>query len=100
MSERVEELRSRLAKVVDVRNAARLLHWDQQTMMPVSGGTARADSLATLERLSHELFVSAETGRLLEAAEQELNGTPPDSDDACLVRVVWQRWEKARRVPS
>jgi carboxypeptidase Taq len=100
MSERVEELRSRLAKVVDVRNAARLLHWDQQKMMPVSGGTARADSLATLERLSHELFVSAETGRLLEAAEQELNGTPPDSDDACLVRVVWQRWEKARRVPS
>jgi carboxypeptidase Taq len=100
MSERVGELRERLAEVVDLRNAGRLLQWDQQTMMPPRGGASRADSLATLERLSHEMFVSAETGRLLEAAEAEVNGSPPDSDDACLVRVVTGRWEKARRVPS
>ena len=49
---------------------------------------------------SHELLVSAETGKLLEAAASELDGTPPDADDACLVRVTRRRWEKARRVPT
>jgi carboxypeptidase Taq len=100
MTNRLTELQSRLGELTDLRNAARLLQWDQQTMMPPTGGPARADSLATLERLSHEHFVSPETGRLLDAAAAELNGASPDSDEASLVRVVRRRWEKARRVPS
>jgi carboxypeptidase Taq len=96
----VQELRWRLAELEDLRNTAQLLGWDQQTMMPPRGAPARAESLATLERISHDMFVSAETGRLLDAAAAELNGASPDSDDACLVRVTRRRWEKARRVPS
>ncbi len=69
-------------------------------MMPPRGGPARAESLATLERISHELFVSDETGRLLDAAAAECNGSSPDSDDARLVTVVRRRWEKARCVPT
>jgi carboxypeptidase Taq len=100
VSEPLRQLRERLAELSDLRNAAYLLDWDQQTMMPPRGASARAESLATLERITHELFVSAETGRLLEAADAGLNGTPEDSDDACLVRVARRRWDKARRVPS
>ena len=100
MTERLAELRERLAEWMDLRSAAELLQWDQQTMMPPRGGAARAESLATLERISHELFVSADTGRLLEAAAAELDGTSPESDDACLVSVTRRRWGKARRVPS
>ncbi len=100
MSDPLEQLRRRLAALSDLRCAAELLGWDQQTMMPPLGGPARAESLATLERIAHEMFVSAETGHLLEAAAGELDGAAPDSDDACLVRVTRRRWEKARRVPS
>src|SRR6202140_1126418 len=82
-----------------MRNAGGLLHWDQQTMMPPRGGPSRAESLATLERISHELFVSAETGRLLGGAAAELEGASPESDDAAMVRVAQRRWEKERRVP-
>jgi carboxypeptidase Taq len=85
---------------MDLRNAAGLLQWDQQTMMPPNGGPARANSLATLERIAHDQFVDDETGTLLEAAASELNGTPPESDDASLVRVVRRNYDKARRVPS
>ena len=46
------------------------------------------------------MFVSAETGRLLDAAAAELNGADQDSDDASLVRVARRHWEKARRVPT
>jgi carboxypeptidase Taq len=94
------ELRRRLAELTDLRNAAQLLQWDQQTMMPPRGAGLRADEIGTIQRILHERFISAETGRLLDAAEAELNGAPPDSDEARLVTVVKRRWEKARRVPS
>jgi carboxypeptidase Taq len=94
------ELRTRLAEVVDLRNTSQLLSWDQQTMMPPRGAPARAEALATLERIAHELFISADTGRLLEAASASLDGAPSDSDEAKLVEVVRRHWEKARRVPT
>jgi carboxypeptidase Taq len=46
------------------------------------------------------MFVSAHTGRLLEAAASELNGASEDSDDSRLVRVTQRNWDKARKVPS
>jgi carboxypeptidase Taq len=100
VSEPLRELRERLAELSDLSNVAHLLDWDQQTMMPPRGAAARAESLATLERLSHEMFVSAETGKLLEAAAAQLDGAGEDSDEARLVAVTRRRWDKARRVPS
>jgi carboxypeptidase Taq len=100
MTDTVTELRRHLAELTDLRNAVQLLQWDQQTMMPPRGADRRADELSTIQRILHERFVSPQTGRLLDRAESELNGTPPDSDEARLITVVKRRWEKARRVPS
>ena len=94
-----EALRERMAALADLRNVAQLLDWDQQTMMPPRGAVARAETAATVQRISHEMFVSDETGHLLDAAASALNGASPDSDEAALVRVGRRRWEKARRVP-
>ena len=95
-----DALRERMAALADLRNVSQLLDWDQQTMMPPRGAAARAETVATVQRISHEMFVSDETGRLLEAAASALDGAAPDSDEASLVRVGRRRWEKARRVPS
>jgi carboxypeptidase Taq len=100
VTDHFQHLRVRLAELEDLRNTAHLLGWDQQTMMPPRGAAARAESLATIERISHDTFVSDETGRLLEEAGSRLNGVPDDSDDSRLVRVTRRHWEKARRVPS
>ncbi|HEY2260977.1 MAG TPA: carboxypeptidase M32 [Solirubrobacteraceae bacterium] len=100
MTDRLDALKRRMADLADLHHAASLASWDQQTMMPPRGGQSRADSLATLERIAHQLMVSDETGRLIEGAAAELNGTPYDSDDASLVRLVRRNWEKARRVPA
>jgi len=100
MTEIVRELRRHLAELTDLRNTLQLLQWDQQTMMPPRGAELRADEIATVQRLLHDRFVSAQTGRLLDDAEEECRDLPPDSDDARLIIVVRRRWEKARRVPS
>ncbi len=99
MSERLDGLKQRLGQLSDLTHAMSLAHWDQQTMMPPQGGEARAESLATLTRISHEMFVDDETGRLLEGAAAELNGSDPDGDDPRLITLVRRQWDKARRVP-
>ncbi|HWC87112.1 MAG TPA: carboxypeptidase M32 [Solirubrobacteraceae bacterium] len=100
MTEIVTELRRHLGELTDLRNTVQLLQWDQQTMMPPRGAELRADELGTVQRILHQSFVSAQTGRLLDDAEDECATVPPDSDEARLISVVRRRWEKARRVPS
>lgn len=91
------ELRERLGTIIDLRRASALLQWDQQTMMPPAGTEGRSDQLSTLDRFSHELFVSDELGELLDSLESA--GLDPDSIDGALVRVTRHDWEKARRIP-
>jgi carboxypeptidase Taq len=96
----IEQLRERTAELSDLGHAAQLLEWDQQTMMPAEGSAARAEGRATLERLSHEMFVSEQTGELLDRAREALDGAEPDSDEARLVAVTTRRRDKAIRVPT
>jgi carboxypeptidase Taq len=98
----LEDLRERLAQIHDLSRAAALLAWDERTMMPAGGAEARAETLATLARVRHEMFIDDEIGRLIDGARSGLDGGAPagESIDADLVRVVARDWEKARRVPS
>ncbi|MFZ0044173.1 MAG: carboxypeptidase M32 [Solirubrobacteraceae bacterium] len=100
MSNRLGVLKDRLGQVADIDHASELAQWDQMTKMPPRGAGARAEALATLSRIGHELFVDDETGRLLDAAERELDGSDPDGDDARLIALTRRQWEKARRVPA
>jgi carboxypeptidase Taq len=94
------ELKTRLAELADLDNIGHLLEWDQNTMMPPRGAQSRSEALATLGRLSHEMLISDDTGRLLEAAAAECDGASPDSDDTRTVSVTRRRFDKARRVPA
>ena len=99
MPEHTQQLRERLAEIQDLNSATALLDWDQQTMMPPRGAEQRAEALGTLARISHDLLVATETGRLLDAASTEVNGDD-GSDDARLIRRVRRRFDKATKVPT
>jgi carboxypeptidase Taq len=100
MSEPLKRLKERMAQLADLGHASSLANWDQQTMMPPRGAESRAESLATLTRISHELFTDDETGRLLDGSAQHLDSADPDSDDVRLVALVRRQWDKSRRVPA
>jgi carboxypeptidase Taq len=88
-------LRDRLATIGDLRSAASLLAWDRQTYMPAGGVQGRAEQLASLARVGHEMLISSETGRLLKkAGERE-----PDSDDAAFLRLARRQHDRAIRLP-
>jgi carboxypeptidase Taq len=97
-----DELRSRLGEIHDLSRAASLLAWDERTMMPSAGAPARAETLATLARVRHEMFCADEIGRLLDQVRSGPEGgaEPGESIAGDLARVVSRDWEKARRVSS
>lgn len=95
-----ERLRARLFDVVDLHGVSYLLKWDQATYMPPGGAVARARQTALLKTLAHERFVDAEVGRLLEAAEREVEGLPADAFEAAYVRVARRDFERAVATPA
>ena len=96
----LDELRSRLAEVHDLRQTLLLIEWDQLVKMPSLGGPVRAHQISTLERVSHERSIDPELGRLLEELRPLEESLDYDSDDASLIRVARRDWEKARRIPT
>jgi carboxypeptidase Taq len=100
MSEALERLKERLGQVTDLGKVVRLLSWDQQTMMPTAGTGHRADQMATVQRLAHELFTDPEVGRLVDELRPLEESLEPDSDDAALIAVTRREFEKAVNVPA
>ena len=99
MSEKLNRLKELLGEVSDLGKAASVLGWDQQVNMPVMGGEARGQQLATLSKIAQEKFTSDEVGRLIEDVKQELAGADPASDDAAMIRVAARNYDKSKRVP-
>jgi carboxypeptidase Taq len=100
MSDALSQLKTRLGDIHNLEMAGAVLGWDQQTYMPPGGVVARADQLATLSKISHQMFTSDETARLLEAAERENSGLPAQSDDACFLVVARRDFDKATKLPE
>lgn len=96
----VAVLRFHLATVADLKAAAAVLRWDQETLMPPGGSEGRALQLATLARLAHEHLVSDATRRLLDAAESAVRSDDPASDGAALVRMTRRDLDRASKLPA
>lgn len=62
-------LEARFRRLSALQEAAGMLHWDMATVMPDGGRPARAEQLAAIEVVCHELLTAAETGDLLDGAE-------------------------------
>jgi len=66
-----KQLEQRFARLGRLRDAQGILHWDRSVMMPAGGAASRAEQLATLDVICHELITDPGVGELLAAAEGE-----------------------------
>ncbi|MBE3142383.1 MAG: carboxypeptidase M32, partial [Planctomycetes bacterium] len=85
MENELNQLKTILNEVIDLRSAQAVLGWDQQVNMPQGGAVGRGYALSTLAALEHTKFTSDEVGALIQKLEPLLSELPPDSDDACLI---------------
>ncbi|MDP6566067.1 MAG: carboxypeptidase M32 [Alphaproteobacteria bacterium] len=92
------ELEPRFARLSHLAGASAVLHWDRAAMMPPGGAAARAEQLAALSVLRHELLCQAEVGELLDRAEADA-GDLDDWQVANLRGMRW-RWRHAVAVPA
>jgi carboxypeptidase Taq len=95
-SETYERLEERITRISNVGNAAGILRWDQEVVMPEEGTPARAQQLSTLSSISHELLTADETGELLEELESE---ELPDEREA-VVREIRRQYDRETSVPQ
>ncbi|MEK7686809.1 MAG: carboxypeptidase M32, partial [Pseudomonadota bacterium] len=64
------ELERRFARMSAVNRAGAILNWDRSTMMPDGASEDRADQLATLSGIAHEIMVAPDMPELLARAEE------------------------------
>lgn len=100
MEDKLQRLKELLREIDDLHKAAAVLNWDQETYMPPGGIEARANQLATLQKIAHTRFVRDEVGKLLEDLRPLSAEMDFDSDTASLIRVTSREYEKARKIPD
>ena len=91
-----QALHNRYQRIGHLEHACAMLSWDEAAMMPTGGGTVRAEALATLVGMMHDLTAAPEIGDLAAAAANE----PLDAWQAANVALIQRRWQRARAVPT
>jgi carboxypeptidase Taq len=92
-----ESLVTKLDELDDFSSALKLLHWDQQVMMPPEGARGRARTVATIEAASHRLLTAPRIGELI-AELSSAEGL--DDVQAASLRVLRRDYEMATKVPD
>ncbi len=100
MEQKLTQLKTMLADIVDLGRIGGLLGWDQQVNMPPEGAEDRGHQQALIGRLVHERQTSPEMGKLLEELKPLAATLDPDSDDARLVKNTAKGYDKALRIPT
>ncbi|MFP4632535.1 MAG: carboxypeptidase M32 [Halobacteriales archaeon] len=90
-----EQLVERYREISALGDAAGVLRWDQEVMMPEGATPARSRQLSTLSSVQHDLLTADETERLLDGAEDE----SLDGRQRAAVREIRREYERADRVP-
>ena len=98
-SKELGRLKTDLLEINALRVASSILSWDESTYMPLQGASSRGEHIATLQRLAHEKFTSKNIGKLLDKLVSFEPTLPPDSNEACLIRVTRCDYNRATRVP-
>src|SRR5207244_8245049 len=78
-------------------DAAGVLHWDQSTMMPPGGVHMRAEQIAALKVICHDLLADPRVEELLASAEAALG---LDVWRAANLREMRRRWTHVTAVPG
>jgi carboxypeptidase Taq len=90
--------RSREAGLLD--SCASVLGWDERTYMPRKGSAHRAEQMALLARLTHQMHTDLAVGDLLAAVEGSDLVRDPHSDAAANVREIRRHYDRAVKLPA
>lgn len=85
-----------MQSIADIKYAAAVLQWDQETYLPPKGANARGRQLATLSEMAHEMFTGEDTGSLL----QDLLSKDLNEGEKRNVELSYHDFIKAKKLPA
>jgi carboxypeptidase Taq len=89
-----QQYQQELQKVADVKYAAAVLQWDQETYLPTKGADFRGRQLATLSEIAHQMFVDDKIGALL----QELLSKQLPAAQKRNVELTWEDYTRLKKL--
>jgi carboxypeptidase Taq len=95
-SETYSEFIDRVERLTNVGNAAGVLGWDQEVMMPEGGTPARSKQRSALSTVAHEMLTADEMADLLD----ELEAEDLTREQEAVVREIRRKHDRAAKVPQ
>jgi carboxypeptidase Taq len=92
-----ERLTARFGRIATIREAASILNWDTEVIMPPGAGDARADQTAVLSSLSHGMLVEPQVADDLGEAEA---APPEDPWQQANLRLIRHEHTRAVALPG
>lgn len=93
-SDLYEEYTSRMKKIADVRHAAAVLQWDEETYLPSKGAAFRGQQLATLSEIAHEWSIDPALGELMKTLKERDDLDEPGKRNITLSLEDYTRQQK------
>jgi carboxypeptidase Taq len=95
--QRYEDYRRQLKKIADVKYAAAVLQWDQETHMPVNGAGFRAQQVATLSEIAHQLYTEP---AFMQVLTDLLNADGLTAEQQKNVELSWYDYTQQKKLPT
>ena len=89
-----QQYQQELKRIADVKYAAAVLQWDQETYLPIKGADFRGRQLATLSEIAHQMFVDDKVGVLL----QELLSKELTAGQKRNVALTWEDYTRLKKL--
>src|SRR5207245_10330771 len=80
-------------------SCASVLGWDERTYMPRKGSAHRAEQMALLARLTHQMLTAPEIGQVLSVLENSALVREPEAVPAVNVREIRRTYDRAVKLP-
>jgi carboxypeptidase Taq len=95
-----ENLAARHRRMAHLRHVDAIASWDEATMMPEGGGDTRADALATLRVVEHELATDPALGELLAGARADAAAGKLTAWQMANLREMERAWVRETCLPG
>lgn len=98
--EAYDQLCNRSRSISYLASAIAVLHWDQRTSLPPKGHTHRANQLAALAQMHHQMVTDPIIGDLLAKVEGSSINQDPLSAESVNIREWRRGYERAVKIPE
>jgi carboxypeptidase Taq len=97
MTDTYKAFTEKMMKIADISYATAVLNWDQETYLPKKGVQHRAQQIATLSGIAHELATEKELSELLEKLSDDESLNPVEKRNA---KEALKNYKKSTKLPT